>query len=117
MASDPRELQGDDLLQRFVGGLPGGDPRRAARGHRQGGGRDLPRREVDQHFEAAALTLRTQDALLFQVPSDAPLLPEAFHLPLQPGAKEYHSRVKHYRIFFVGSTLSLYTGIKVLMQS
>lgn len=37
MASDPRELQRIDLLQRLLGGLPASDPRRPTRGHRQGG--------------------------------------------------------------------------------
>jgi hypothetical protein len=64
MARDSRELQGVNLLQRFLEGLPRSDPRGAALGHRQAGRRDMPRREVDQHFEAAAFTLRTQDALI-----------------------------------------------------
>jgi hypothetical protein len=64
MARDSRELQGVNLLQRFLEGLPRSDPRGAALGRRQAGRRDMPRREVDQHFEAAAFTLRTQDALI-----------------------------------------------------
>src|SRR5215203_2019847 len=98
MASDPRMLQSRHLLQRLLGSLPGGDPRGATRSRRQGGRRNLSRRALDQHFEAAAFSLRTQDSFVLQIAPDAPLLPEAVHLPLQPGAKEHHSRVKHYPI-------------------
>src|ERR671929_2034850 len=97
MGIDPRMLQRGNLLQRLLGSLAGSDPRRATRSGWQGGRRNLSRRALDQHFEAAAFWLRQKDDLLLQVPPDAPLLPEAVHLPLlQPGAKEHHSRVKHY---------------------
>src|SRR5919206_4862190 len=98
MGIDPRMLQRGNLLQRLLGSLAGSDPRRATRSGWQGGRRNLSRRALDQHFEVAAFWLRQKDDLLLQVPPDAPLLPEAVHLPLlQPGAKEHHSRVKHYR--------------------
>src|SRR5215210_7593935 len=112
MAREPRPLQEGHLLQRLVGGLPGSDPRRPTRGHRQEGRRDLPRRALDQHPPTAAFALGAQDALVLQVAPDAPLLPDAFHPPSQPGATEHHSRVKHYQTFeYEGGYLTYAAGL------
>src|SRR5919202_1251511 len=96
MAGDPRILQRGNLLQRLLGGLPRSDPRRATRSRRQGARRNFPRRALDQHFEAAAISLRAQDSFILQITLHARLLPQALHPPLQSGATEHRSRVTHY---------------------
>jgi hypothetical protein len=73
--------------------------------------RDFSRREVDQHPASAAFPVCAQGALLLQVAPDAPLLSEAVHLPLQPGAMEHHSRVKHYPTIVFGRVLGHRSGV------
>ncbi len=54
------------LLQRLLEGVSGGSPRRATYGGRQGERRDSACREVEQHFEAAAFSLRAEEPVVLQ---------------------------------------------------